>query len=181
MSDVKSNKDATIAVAYMVRQGLEGFDQAAGAAQQQERPVTISEIARYVMGADVPAVEAKLREDLSIRRTYQQLLAKRRHMYMPMAKAAATASLILERDSDHFTIKLVPAKNHAGQYYVTLQLKSSAEISADAELVMHVILDDRAARCNFPALQSGRCQVVVSESDLLFQLLTTADSEIFVY
>lgn len=177
MSRSEPSKDDFVAVEYMVQQGLEGIRRADPAA----RRVSLSDIARYVMGADVPAVEAKLQQDLTVRRQYQQLLKKQRRMYMPVANAAASTDLILERDSDLFSILVLPAKNHPGQYYVSLQLKPSADLEQNAELVMHVILEDKVARCNFPPLRSGRGQVVVSEQDLLFKLISSANSEVFVY
>lgn len=186
MNELENQReDEKIAAAYAVQRGLEGFRQGSG----QAAPILYNDLFKYVRGVtnlDAARIEQAVGSDLRLRRTYLDLVKDRQRFFMPKAAAASSDTLLRERDSEHFTIKVVSSnrqrsKGQASQYYIILQLKSQQLAEEGAELVLHVTNGESIARCNFPPLQDGRTQVVVEEDDGLFNLITDMDAEITIH
>ena len=172
------NIEKQLSVGHAVRSGLKGLQDNA----HLQRPIIFTDIHNYILGisnAATPRVVAALRSDLGVRRQYNELLKTHTQLHIPRAAAAASANIVTERETDTLAIKVVAARGRS-QHYLILQVNHPDTVKDDTELVLHVVVGENSARCNFPPLQGGRTQLILDDDDPLMELVTHLNAEIFV-
>ncbi|NVK19547.1 MAG: hypothetical protein HWE30_12685 [Methylocystaceae bacterium] len=142
-----------------------------------EGSLAASRIYRYVMGGQDDTVAKAVRENLSVRRIYRELLAKTSAFYIPEALAASTEEYP-ERHGEGCLVRLQDSRAQADQVYLIIEVKDQRRDLPKSLTLFGV--EDKMVSLDLPAGRNGVVQTIIDRSSLAAVLLADPKTEIFL-
>jgi hypothetical protein len=131
----------------------------------------------------VPELMQSINQNLSLRRSYLQLLQTFKFAECDQQAAASSCLAIEElpaRVTDKFSVKFKRDKDYPSQVYVILTIEHPAQRHHNNVVALHIAQDDNVDCIYFPSLSDGRSQLLMDDSDSTFNFLIDANSQLFV-
>jgi len=144
---------------------------------QVEGAIAASRIYRYVMGASDDTVAQAVRENMSVRRIYRQLLEKASSFHIPEALAASTEDYP-ERHGDGCLVRLQASRAQEDQLYLIIELKDQRRDLPQSLTLFGA--DDQMESLDLPKGRNGVVQTIIDRSSLIARLLSDPKTEIFL-
>lgn len=122
----------------------------------------------------------KINTDLSLRKTYIQLIEQLQFAKSGLQVAASSGEALPERVTEHFSLKFKRDKSHPSQVYVILSINHPAEQHLISTFAVHISNNDQVDCLYFPSISDGRSQLLMEDNDNSFKLLTDPNSQLYL-
>ncbi|MCJ8293945.1 MAG: hypothetical protein MJK15_06015 [Colwellia sp.] len=122
----------------------------------------------------------KINTDLSLRKTYMQLIEQLKFSQSGLQVAASSGDALPERITEYFSLKFKRDKNHPSQVYVILSINHPAEQHLTDTFAVHITNNDQVDCLYFPSIIDGRSQLLMEDKDNSFKLLTDRNSQLYL-
>ncbi|MFT6896677.1 MAG: hypothetical protein ACJA13_001080 [Paraglaciecola sp.] len=170
------NKQQLAAELFTVRQCHTQLTQ-----PHEDRGVVFNDIVQLILGStmlDQAKVMKAVNQSLMLRKHYQQLLKQHQFAASQHQVAASSSGDIADRISEQFSLKFKRDKFSPGQVYVLLQIAHPAAHHNSQAINLHIVLPEYADVVHFPPLDSGQSQLLMDETDAIFNILTNPNAQI---
>lgn len=144
---------------FVLASSLQGIRRA-----RETAHVGFAHLVHYVEGRDFEGserVEAALRNDLSLRRTFKQLLSRRSVAALPQEAQADDGARVSQREGEGFSVLFRPSKANPDQLYVILRVFPDFGAAEGKAFMLVAELDDEVTRVRFPELLDGQSQCIL--------------------
>ncbi|MDX2366854.1 MAG: hypothetical protein QNK36_00325 [Colwellia sp.] len=122
----------------------------------------------------------KINTDLSLRKTYIQLIEQLKFAQSGLQVAASSGEALPERVTEYFSLKFKRDKSHPTQVYVILSINHPAEQHLTNTFAVHISNNDQIDCLYFPSISDGRSQLLMEDNDNSFKLLTDPNSRLYL-
>ncbi|MGL1957126.1 MAG: hypothetical protein OCD00_07410 [Colwellia sp.] len=122
----------------------------------------------------------KINQDLTLRRTYTQLLQQLKFAKSGLQAAASSGDNLPARITEQFSLKFKRDKNYPTQVYVILTIKHPKEHHNNSAISLHMTNQNQAECILFPKLVDGLSQLLMDDNNHAFQLLVDDNSQLYL-
>lgn len=122
----------------------------------------------------------KINTDLSLRKTYIQLIEQLQFAKSGLQVAASSGEALPERVTEHFSLKFKRDKSHPTQVYVILSINHPAEQHLNNAFTVHITNNNQVDCLYFPTISDGRSQLLMEDKESSFKLLTDPNSRLYL-
>lgn len=144
---------------------------------RQRGALSASRLYRFILGHSDNQLKEALGHDLSLRRTYKQLLQQSAYFHIPSAIAASTDEFP-ERHGEGCTIRLQSSRAESDQLYLIIEVGDQRH---DMPNALSVFDQDGALEVlELPAGRNGVIQTIIDKNSDLAKLLADPKSETFL-
>jgi len=142
----------------------------------------------------VPQLIKKINSDISLRKSYLQLIKQLQFAESGRQAAASSKELLhddghdkaheseqsrlTDRQTEYFSLKFKRDQNHPSQVYVILTIMNPTESHLNSAIALHITTDSQADCLYFPLLIDGRSQLLMDDDDEQFKLLSDDNSHL---
>lgn len=155
-----------------------------GLRQSPEQPIIVfNDIVQLVRGNSLVnhrQVMTEINQDLTLRRTYMQLLQQFKFAESGLQAAASSGDVLPPRVTEHFSLKFKRDKHYPTQVYVILAIAHPREQHNNSAISLHITSEDQVEWLLFPKLVDGVSQLLMDDSDNTFKLLIDPNSQLFL-
>jgi len=189
MFETKSSKKANMKQNQLAQQlfatkiAFQGLNQPLEISDMSLNKIIFNDIVQLIKGnslLDSQQVMIKINNDLTLRRIYMQLLQQLKFAESGMQAAASSGDDLLQRITEQFSLKFKRDKNYPAQVYVILAINHPKAYHNNNAVSLHITNQDHAECILFPKLIDGLSQILMDDSDDIFQLLVDGNSQLFL-
>jgi hypothetical protein len=122
----------------------------------------------------------KINTDLSLRKTYIELIEQLKFAQSGLQVAASSGDALPERVTEYFSLKFKRDKSHPTQVYVILSIDHPVEQHLTNQFAVHISNNNQIDCLYFPSISDGRSQLLMEDNDNSFKLLTDPNSLLYL-